>query len=267
MNGAPADAVRWTRRRWFYSVAAVFCAQVGLIFLLGKRVQPSPAPIPFRTAIYAAVDPLSEQQLARLPTLEDPTIFALPSHHGFSGTAWLNFAPLQFHLTDWTESPRWLEMEVARLGETFSRFVATNLAPPLLIAEKPLPRLIASDPPVPNEAMAAKSELRFEGDLAQRPLRSPLTLPSWAATEILTNTVVQLLVDAEGQPVFTTLLGSCGLYEADQSALKLAAGARFKPARTGDVVEEAAGPSSWGRMIFQWHTIAPLATNSSAPPP
>src|SRR5258705_6737366 len=127
MNGAPVDAVRWTRRRWFYAVTAVFCAQVGLILVLGKRVQPSPTPIPFRTAIYAAVDPWSEQQLATLPTLEDPAIFALPSHQGFSRTAWLNFAPLGFHLTDWTESPRWLGMEVDRLGETFSRFLATKL--------------------------------------------------------------------------------------------------------------------------------------------
>jgi len=91
----------------------------------------------------------------------------------------------------------------------------------------------------------------------------------------LANSVVQVVVDAEGRPISATLypddsgpgprtFGS-GLKEADEQALALAKAARFNPMTGGgpDRVTSPTAQLTWGRMIFQWHTL-PVATN--APP-
>ena len=71
--------------------------------------------------------------------------------------------------------------------------------------------------------------MRLEGDLAQRRLLAPLDLRSWTSRDILTNSVVRLLVDAEGLPLSVTLLSGSGAQEADQHALDQAKAARFEP--------------------------------------
>jgi len=96
--------------------------------------------------------------------------------------------------------------------------------------------------------------------LAARRLLTALDLPSWPHSDILTNTVVQVVVDADGDTLSSTPLKSCGLSEADQFALKTAASARFLSARKPG---QPAVPLSWGKMIFQWHTVPAESTNSA----
>ena len=266
MNTASPEFVAWPWRRWLYRIGLVFSAQVALIFFLAERPKP-PAPGPqFQTQIKLATDPASEQLLASLPVLSDPTLFALPNLQGFSGRAWLTFPPLQQSFSDWSEPPRWLELDTARLGKDFLACVSTNITAPLLVADKPLPTLTGPSLVLTNGPAASRSEVRIEGDLARRPLMRPVVLRSWEHADILTNTVVQLLVDAYGDPLLHALLSSCGDNEADQFALQLAAHARFQslPIEGG-----RGGPSSsvtWGKMIFQWHTIPALATNGLRAP-
>jgi TonB family protein len=266
MNTAPLEFVAWPWRRWFYCVGLVFLTQVVVIFFLAERPSP-PSPGPqFRTRIKLAVDPASEQPLAGLPALSDPTLFALPNLHGFSGAAWLTFPPLEQHFTDWSEPPHWLELDPARLGKDFLASVGTNIAAPLLVADKPLPSLPGPNPVLTNGPATLRSEIRIEGDLARRALLRPAVLPSWAHSDILTNTVVQLLVDANGDPQLRTLLSSCGHSEADQFALKLAASARFQPLPNEGGREAPSSSVTWGKMIFQWHTIPLPATNTLSTP-
>ena len=266
MIAAPLEAIPWPWRRWFYAVAFVFFAQVGLIFFVAERPGKAHRAPQFHTVINLAVDSSSQRHLAQLPILDDPTLFALPNLHGFSGAAWLTFAPVQHHFTDWSEPPRWLELENTALGKTFLGFVNTNLLAPLRIAEKPLPSFSSPMFSGTNELLARRSEIRFEGDLALRSLLEPLALPSWPHADVLTNTVVQLLVDANGDTECGTLLSSCGANEADQLALKLAAHTRFQSLRENGGPQALSGQITWGKMIFRWHTIPVVATNAISPP-
>jgi hypothetical protein len=241
-----------------------FTAQIALLAFLGQRPHP-PAPVPrFNASIHLAADAWSAQQLSDWPLLTDPTLFVWPNAQSFSGAAWLRYSPLQHRLSDWAEPPSWLGLDAGRLGRSFSEFVATNQPPPLRIAEKPLPPPTGSAPTVPNEPLAERSDLQIEGDLARHPLLTPVTLRSWPHTDLLTNTVVQVLVSSEGDVVSAVLLAESGLKTADDEALRLATGARFRPWPTAAAQNASERTVSWGKLIFQWH-MAPPSASTNAP--
>jgi hypothetical protein len=124
-------------------------------------------------------------------------------------------------------------------------------------------------PDISSESvLREESTLRLGGALAQRQPISPPQLKAWRHEDVLTNTVVHVVVDGRGQTISSVLLppGS-GSREADQYALEQARAARFESI-------EPSGPRSppnptpqltSGEMIFQWHTLPMPATN--APPP
>jgi len=123
---------------------------------------------------------------------------------------------------------------------------------------KPRPDLL---PPVVAEIVVARrtnSTLRVAGDLVNRRLLNPPQLQSWPALDLLTNTVVQVLVNAEGNVFSSTLLTLSGSKEADQNALDVARAARFEPLR------RSSPALTIGALIFEWHT-APLANAAANP--
>ena len=261
MNAAVREPVRWSSRRWIYTVAAVFLLQVGLLLYLGQRAKPLPARPTFRTAVYLVVDPTSNEQLSRLPTLSDPTLFALPAEDGFSGPAWLLPAPIEFQPKRWSEPIRWLDVDEQSLGGEFARFVASSAITPALTANKPLPPLLRYEPNFPNDPLPQSSRLRLQGALASRPLVAPLELRSWPHSDVLGSTIIQAAVDADGLTHSAVILGECGLKEADLHALKLANQARFRPLPRAARDRTGSGPLAWGRLIFHWHTLPLAATN------
>ncbi len=267
MNPHPAESPRWSRRQWCYAIGAAIVIQVGLVFFFDGEPQPRPLPLRSPANIYAAVDPWSAQFLDNLSALSDPTLFALPNLKGFSGSAWLRFAPLEHRLSDWTTTPCWLALDQSWLSDSFAALVATNVTEPLLIGDKPLPRPTGLDVPIPNEPFATQSVLRVEGELAGRPLLSSPDLPAWSSSELLSNTVVQLLVDADGYPLATALLAESGSKEADQFALKLATAARFTPLRPPDYTPHPRLRLAWGKLICQWATLVPPVTNAAGESP
>jgi hypothetical protein len=112
-----------------------------------------------------------------------------------------------------------------------------------------------------------QSTVRLTGELAGRRLLKSIALPSWQSVELLTNSRVQLVVDAEGNTQSVALLypGS-GSNEADSNALWQAISARFEPL-SGHNLDAAPDPLSglsWGQMIFDWHTLPMTSTNSPA---
>jgi TonB family protein len=96
-----------------------------------------------------------------------------------------------------------------------------------------------------------------------------LELPDPTNSDILTNTIVQMVVNTQGWPISFTLLSSSGLSAADESALGLARGLRFDPLPGGETDQNSSASSlsrlAWGTLVFTWHTQPPAATN--APPP
>jgi len=253
----------WPRRRWGWTIALVFAGQVSLIFWLGER-----GPVRSRPPRPAPTLRLAGGASHELLALQDPTLFALPHRRGFSGPAWLEPPVLQNRPPDWSEEARCLPLPVAQLGAGLGQFIPTNSLAPLQMPPLGEPEWALFEPaslPLSPE----QSRLRVEGGLAGRRLLATLDLPAWQHSDVLTNTIVQVLVNAEGRPVSVTLLppGS-GLTTADDHALAQARTARFEPASAGGQEGQPLPPPlahlAWGSLVFEWHTLPLPPTNAPA---
>ncbi len=260
MNATSVQPGGWSQRRWWCGIALVFIVQVGFICWFDDK-----SPLHPRLPAAAPSFRLAGNAYDELLALSDPTLFALPHQQGFSGPAWIKIAPLAFRPFDWSEPTQWLQLPLRKLGQAFDRFIQTNNFDSLQASAISQPEL---RPPEPLQLTAARqhSALRVEGDLAQRRLLAPLELPSWPHPDILANSVAQLLVNADGEPVSVTLLSGCGLGQADQYALEQARAARFQ-SLAGSGPQRLASPTAhlaWGTMIFEWNTLPITTTNAPA---
>ncbi|MEY2410717.1 MAG: hypothetical protein QOF48_3387 [Verrucomicrobiota bacterium] len=267
MSFATAEPGQWTARRWLYAVVTVFTMETSLLLYVGQREETVAVRPPFRTAVHFVFDPWSSEQLDRLPAMSDPSLFALPGESGFSGEAWLRPAPLLFQPKHWSGEICWLPLDEKALGAGFVQFAATNFIAPPLVVDQPVPPLLRYEPHFPSDPFPPRSRLRLEGELGSRSLVSPLAIRSWTHSDLLSNTVVQAAIDADGHVMLASLLVESGFPSADAEALKLAALARFRALPRAARDATGAGPLAWGRMIFQWHTVSRSATNSSLPRP
>lgn len=258
MTSASAEPGRWRASRWGSFLVLVMALQVFLISWLGEQTSVPPRRV-VATPTYHLINDSSNQWLA----LQDPTLFALPHLHGFSGTNWLGIDWVDFKAKDWTEPPRWYPLPVQELGAGFKSFVAHSEAPHFPGFKLPSPEWIAPDV-IPALPITQPSSLRIEGPLAGRRLLSDFRLPPQPGTELLTNSVVQLAVDARGYTFSAVLLPNNGTRDPDQSradqyALNLAERARFAAIPT---TGNAVGDVTFGNMVFQWETVPKTSTNS-----
>ena len=243
----------WTARRWIGLAMIIFAAQIGAFFLLGKTHPPEkksfrPAPV----LIAASTTP-------EITALENPTLFALPNQHGFSGTAWLKVPVTKYQSADWSEPQRWLELRDDGLGTAVRQLIRSNQSP-AQIAQKIAPEYTLPRLSSPDEELSSHSTFRAKGELASRPLLSPFDLRSWTNATPLTNTVVQLIVNAAGFARTATLLASSGHKEADDQALALSKAARFQPLPFSGAKNNP-GKLTLGQIVFEWQTTPLLATN------
>jgi TonB family protein len=253
MNAASAEphpaGLAWTRSRWLTLIVLVFAAHVALLFVFGGRKQIVPRPVTNVPTLKLADD--SSELLA----LNDPTLFALPHPRDFASAVWQQTAVLKQPSFRWTESPHWLPLAADELGLVFNQFMQTNHFADFELQLRP--SLNLSAPGLPMEPVFAQnSTMRVEGDLAQRQLPSQINLTNWPYADVLAPSVVQAVVVAAGNVVSTVLLSPSGYDAADQSALELARALRFAPASHLTV----------GRIVFNWHTVPPPATNAPVIP-
>jgi hypothetical protein len=275
---ASAERRPWSVMRWCTCIALLFGLQLALIFGLSDRsppAGPAPAPIPLLR--------LAGESWAPFLALTDPTWFALPHPQGFSGLAWMKVSkpgetnsdqldPVDFHGFNYTNSPEcapeWLRLSHEQPGLTFAEFVRTNVFGPARLPASPelaltLPEL------VPLPLSRERSELHVEGELARRTLLSRFVLESKPSSVLLTNSVVQVVVDAAGWPQRAALLKGSGSAQADQEALEKTAVARFTPlagdgSNQGDSSKPALTP---GLLVFEWHTVPDSSTSAATPAP
>lgn len=276
MNAVAADSLipRWTWRRWLTLIAIVFAAHVALIFIFGAR-----KPVSRLSAKFIPSLTLANELPGGLLALNDATLFALPDGNGFAGPMWLEL-PLSatFQKQNWNEEPRWLAasdpLSVSAFGAGFNHLMQTNrfadfrleydLSPPLAVQVVP-----------PPSALMPPSRLQIQGEIANRPLVSPLDLPSWPETDVIAPSVVQVLVDAAGEVVSAVLLPPENTSEfsegsaardpaADRCAVQLARAARFTPLtpRAAGVGLNPGSRLALGRLIFNWQTV-PVTTNAN----
>ena len=249
----------WSRLRWVGVVTLIFAVQFAFIFGFGARRVGTPRrPFPAPEVFLAAEQPFP------LAEFYDPTIFSLPHRHGFSGLAAALTPRPQFTATGWDEPFRWLPLRAENLGQSFRQLLADNLAQPLPFAEK-----ISSAPTalqLPVAAAPAASQLHIEGALAQRALLAAAEIPTQRAAAPLPDTIVQAVVDAGGRVVTATILSPGG--SADASALALVRQLRFEPLPGGNntrLTRPLEG-LTWGKLIFNWRTVAPVEAENSPTP-
>jgi hypothetical protein len=258
MNTVAAEHFRWSRRKWAYAIAAALIGQALLIMIFGQRRLAPSSPVPF--AMNIRVAPVAEPSSQITRSLPDPAAFALPNWNGFSRRGWLAFEHPEFKPTDWTEAPQWLRLQTAELGNSLNDFIVSNTIAPLLVANMPPPSSPVPQSPRVEVPLETESELVIEGELVGWTVQTPLPLPSWRHTDLLTNTVVHAVVNRSGQTVATALIAGSGLAEADDYAIRAAKGARFVPPVRRGQAEYASG-----NLMFRWHTQAPTNANSLIP--
>ena len=254
MNAALAQKKWWWGPKFLALVVLCFGVQFGLIVWLGqKQLPPSRSPDPAPHLLVAG--PSSAEFLK----LTDPTLFALPHKEGFSGAAWLSITSEVVQPFTWSEPPRYLD---------FSQ------QPPFKLAElslRPVDLWPGQVEFVPDQYTAVLPETRYFVDASRLQLTGPLTkrrllavpvLPSWPFTDLLSNTVVQVLVTPEGRTFSWTLLERSGLKAADDHALELAREAAFEPLQDQP---GSTGKWTWGELVFEWHTIPATNPASSKP--
>ncbi len=266
MSASGQDSPSWSRRRWLGFVGAVLLAHVFLVFWFGERSKPLGVTGSAEPALKLVVDSLANPSLLRSPQWTDPTLFALPSHAGFSGGAWLEFAPAVPEPPVWEEPPRWLPPQTNELAAGLLRFIATN-KPNGAFTDVALNNpLHAADVLIINDAVTTQTLVRIQGPLTNRPLAAPLTVRNPVYPDVLPDTVVQVRVNREGLNESAIVQRSCGVKPVDESALAAARQARFVPAGpgSGEKTSGRADIPDWGRMVFQWFTIPPPATNLTA---
>jgi hypothetical protein len=263
MRNVPAsEPLPWSPLRWTMAIVFVLAVEIILMWQLSIRL-----PIPVREAPVAAFQRLLAAGQPGPPWVQflgDPALFVSIDRQGFSGLAWLNAAPLQHPLADWTNRVYWLAPAVSQLGNGFSRFIKTNQFAPVTIVEDFAPqptRLFAA-----GSLILTQSTMRVEGGLAQRALVALPALPAVASSEILSNTVVHALVNAPGYVLTATVLGTSGLAKADRLAQQIAKGIRFQAVGPpgGGSTPRGTGTTP-GILIFQWYTIP--ETNSAGDKP
>ncbi len=269
MNDAPAESSvrKWTWTRWAAAIAVVFALHVILIFIFGARKPISPLPVKNAPSLA-----LVGESGGDWSALNNATLFALPANNGFAGEMWAQLPPANFRKLDWTEDPHWLSatssVPIAGLGLAFNSFVQTNRFASVHFDFNQPPQVTA--PAIPAQPpLAQNSTLQIEGEIAKRPLLTPMKLPSWTNTDVIAPSVVQVLVDAAGDVVSAVFLPPENFSDesrgadADQSAVKLARTARFAPLPDNDG-ETQIGPVSrftFGQLIFNWQTVPPTTAN------
>ena len=254
---SPRTISRWP---WWGLVGLVYLVHLGLIFWLGQR-EPTPGPLKSNGLSLALVTNAPSTWRA----LGDPTLFALPHINVFSGPAWMMSPALPRTEFSWSEPPRWLELAALPRAPNSEESMPSNGFSVIeaLAASENQPRRpnISEMNPLPQQ-----STWQLSGDLARRRLLTPLQLNSQYSDDLLTNSVVRLLVDASGWPYSMVLLppGS-GSKDADEQALELAEKARFDPLPGKAQNSDPLDGLTWGELVFQWHTIPPAATNATRP--
>jgi hypothetical protein len=261
MNGTLAEPLVWIARRRTLAIVIAVAAQVLLIFWFSEK-----SPLRPRAANARPVVQLAALARSELLSLTDPALFALARPDGFSGRAWLTISGHDYRPAEAAAPQQWLALAPGSLGAAFREFVRTNAAgePVLRNWQAPAITLPSADAEPP---MAAQSMLRIEGALAVRGLLKPPQLPAWPNADILAPSEVLVLVDAHGNPVSSVLLAGSGLKAADARAVELARALSFgadRDALAKRPNDPTAGVVS-GRVIFQWHTLAPAVNGSVNP--
>jgi len=258
MNRPPIEPSQWTRGRFWCLVGVLFALQGGLILLFAEREHSASTVASASSHFRLLGRALTADQLSKTFFAIDPTVFPLPSLHGFSERAWLSLPMQQFDAPSETEAPAWLTNNAARLGTNFPTLNRAKSLLPFGLADPRGPELEPWPVFLTPELIRTQSVLELQGELAGRQLNAPAELRAWPSAQLLTNSVVQIAVDSAGQVIAARLLTRSGSVDADSNALAQARSLRFRPVPLPTPV--------WGKAVFEWQTVEPANVNPAGAP-
>jgi hypothetical protein len=255
MNDTPPPA-SWSRNTWAAVVLAVLALQITGVYLFSPALEPGPRSTETRIAIHWLTDPARARKTLDALLLNDPTLLAVASPRGFSGAAWLRPQPQSYKASEWNDTGRPLLQSTQSLGRAFAPLASAG-APPVFDPARKLDTSVTGVTVVETPLRKA-SRLVIQGELANRPLVQSPAVRSWAHTDVLADSRVQVLVNDEGLVFSSRLAGSTVARNpaqriADLHALELARTLRFAPV----VRATGAGQLKDGTLVFQWHTTEP----------
>ena len=259
MTAGTAESRTWRPLKWAVVASCVLALQVWFFVWFAR-----PPGLPPRPAALGSVIHLPGGLAMDLPGSVSPLVLARPDAHGFSGQAWLQIPAITYTPEESNLPPFLLAFQTDRLGETLTQALSTNQSGYFEVAARSGPRFEDYSPtrPIP----IPESTLAIEGELANRPLLAKPTLKAQPADTILTNTIVDVVVDAEGRVFAPPVLEPMGSPRppesaaADAEALAAAAGLLFQP--VGRMPGQP-GPDytslTPGRLVFHWQTVPKTA--------
>lgn len=177
-------------------------------------------------------------------TWSDPTYLAVPGQDAFTRAARRAIPPTEYHAPEYRDDPVWLPAP--------SEFRSPRISAP------PGPALFTPPLRLAGERVAApflpgKSWVEIRS--GQRRLAQPVTLSSWATTEVLRPTVVEVAVNPDGDVLSARLIESNGMAAADEEAMRVARAARFQPIETeSDWLSPSDVITGWEQLTFHWQT-------------
>jgi len=247
---------------WIWGFVLIFLAHVAAVFWLNERSRPIVAPAKPKPLAHVATGQAGLRRLAELAG-PDPALFALPSEIGFSGEAWLSFAPVEITTSNWTAPPAWLPQGLEQLGAPFVAVAETNRVP----VDALLDNLGDASPfelrIVPG-LLQPRSELTLEAPLKDRAFQWINNLPFATNSDPLSNTVVEVAVNGNGIVESFTLLSGSGVSDVDEAALTIASRLRFRPLPLPRSEREKSVPTR-GKATFAWRVVpAPLTNGLTA---
>jgi TonB family protein len=259
MNAEAVQSEGWPRRKLWAMVFLFFVLHLVCIFWWGEKKPMAVRQPDFDFKIVLAPDSKTE-----IAGLGNPRLFALASQEGFSGSAWMKVPHMNYEVGKWEGPTSFLTPVTEQLGGILNLFVQTNFNRAFDYVGESEPEIEA----VPFLSMAeGRSRLRVEGELETRPLIESVELKPWPSATILTNSQVQVSVDADGTVFSAALVSRSGSKEADNYALNAARSMRFEPVHSDGLTPVNLGVMTWGKVVFEWYTVAVPGTNAGGTGP
>jgi TonB family protein len=255
---------RRTWQFWLWGFVFLFLAHALALLRFGEREAPIVTWEQPRPFFYYSLDKESDRQIAEHTLGRDPTLFALPNPHGFSGGAWLSFQPEAPKLTNGSAPPEWLALSMEQLGQSLDDYVATNSpSEKQLLASVRAARNIEIR--TPDQPFLTRTLVKIEGPLASRKLVRVPALPSAMHSDVLPRTVITVSVRGDGVVEAASVSGESGLKAADEQAVEAARDFEFEPMPIRDALARAVAAPTIGRLVFTWHAVtnSPSVTAST----
>jgi hypothetical protein len=235
------------RKKMILLTALVLAAQIGAIFALHTRESLRVKLPPLLRGPFGGF--ATNSVGSELEDLIDPMAFAGAHERGFSAHAWLKRPHMELPLSNSIPPPTFLSFHRPP-GQLPGENPFRGLPPQLPFVQF----AISNDQP-------QESKLEVQGGIASRPLLTKIVPPIQFGSEAMSNTVVQLAVQADGFPFTSRILVGSGSRGADLTALQLTREARFAPLPLN---QRQSNSLQWGELVFQWRTEPPPSTNAPA---